>query len=324
MNAPREPQKLDAAIGKYFRLIHGDNVEAMAAMDEGSVSLMVTSPPFEGFFAYSNDAADTGNNGPEGFNLAWRFFTEQLFRVIAPGGTVVLHWTDLLAWAVKDDYRGLKEFGGRLHESMRAVGFDLRSKIAIEKDAQAIAARMNLANIQFCTLHKDSRKLWPVRNDYLYVFQKDGEAPPVTSFARGEITEEEWIEWARGTWRGNETDVLQTRGTGAADDTKHVCPLQLWVIDRCVRLWSNPGELVADFYGGIGSTGVASLRRGRRYLGTELKPEYHLTAARTLRDLEYTLTAQATLALDDAPAPRAAKSSRRRRPAGAAAGESRG
>lgn len=291
--------QLEVARGDSFVLVHGDNVEAMAAMAEGSVALAVSSPPFEGFFTYSNDAADAGNNSPEGFNLAWRFFTEQLFRVIAPGGTVVLHWTDLLAWGVKDGYAGLKEFGGRLHESMRVVGFHLRAKVAIEKDAQAVASRMHLHNIQFATLKKDARRLWPIRNDYLYVFQKDGEAPPVRSFERGEITEEEWIEWARGTWRGPETDVLQTRGTGGADDTKHVCPLQLWVIDRCVRLWSNPGELVYDPYGGIGSTGVPALKRGRRYAGTELKAEYHLTAARTLGDLERALRAQGSL-FDDA------------------------
>ena len=299
-------ERLEAVEGHAFTLVHGDNVEAMAAMAEGSVSLVVTSPPFEGFFTYSNDAGDAGNNSPSGLNLAWRFYTEQLFRVVAPGGTVVLHWTDLIAWGVKDGFMGLKEFGARLYEAMAEAGFHLRAKIAIEKDAQAVASRMHLHNIQFKTLHTDTRKCWPIRNDYLYVFQKDGDAPPVTSFQRGEITEAEWIDWARGVWRGNETDVLQVRGTGAADDTKHVCPLQLWVIDRCVVLWSNPGELVCDTFGGVGSSGVPSLRRGRRYLGMELKPEYHLTAARTLGDLERELRAQQVLfALDATPkAPR--------------------
>lgn len=295
-------RKCAPVTGRAFTLVHGDNVEAMAAMPEGSVALVVTSPPFEGFFTYSNDAADSGNNSPQGFNLAWRFFVEQLYRVVAPGGTVVLHWTDLLAWGVKDGYAGLKEFGGRLHDAMAEAGFHLRSKVAIEKDAQAVASRMHLHNIQFATLRKDTRKCWPIRNDYLYVFQKDGDAPPVTAFERGEITEAEWIDLARGVWRGNETDVLQVRGTGAPDDTRHVCPLQLWVIDNCVRLWSNPDELVYDPYGGIGSTGYAALKRKRRYVGTELKAEYHLTAARTLGDLERHMRAQGTLfALDAAP-----------------------
>ncbi len=308
-------ERHDPVTGHGFTLVHGDNVKAMAEMPEGATALVVTSPPFEGFFTYSNDGADAGNNSPAGFNLAWRFFTEQLFRVVAPGGTVVLHWTDLLAWGVKDGYAGLKEFGGRLHESMREAGFHLRAKVAIEKDAQAVASRMHLHNIQFATLRKDTRKCWPIRNDYLYVFQKDGEAPPVTAFERGEITEAEWIEWARGTWRGSETDVLQVRGTGHADDTKHVCPLQLWVIGRCVRLWSNPGELVYDPYGGVGSTGYVALKRGRRYVGTELKAEYHLTAARTLGDLERELRAQQVLFALDPPRPKKARA--RKAPASA-------
>lgn len=291
-------ERLDPVRGHSFTAVHGDNIECMAAMGEGAAALVVTSPPFEGFFTYSNDAADTCNNSPQGFNAAWRFFTEQLYRAVAPGGTVCLHWTDLLAWGVKDGYAGLKEFGGRLHDSMADVGFHLRAKIAIEKDARAVASRVHLHNIQFATLHKDTRRCWPIRNDYLYAFQKDGDAPPVTSFERGEITEAEWIEWARGVWRGNEFDVLQTRGTNAPDDTRHVCPLQLWVIDRCVRLWSNPGELVYDPYGGIGSTAYVALKRGRRAVQTELKPEYHLTAVRTLGDLERELRAQQTLFAD--------------------------
>ena len=274
----------DPVTNEDHTLVHADNIEAMAAMPEGCVRLVVTSPPFADFFTYSNDEADMGNNRPEGFNLAWRFFTEQLFRVMAPGGVVVLHWTDLIAWGVKDGFQGLKDFGGRLHDAMEAAGFHLRAKVAIEKDAQAVASRMHLHSIQFKTLHADTGKCFPIRNDYLYVFQKEGEAPPVTSFERGEITEEQWIEWARGTWRGPETDVLQTRGTGAPDDTKHVCPLQLWAIDRCVILWSNPGDLVFDPFGGVGSTGVVCAKRGRRYVGTELKPEYHLTAARNVGD----------------------------------------
>lgn len=274
----------DPVTNEDHTLVHADNIEAMAAMPEGSIRLVVTSPPFADFFTYSNDEADMGNNRPEGFNLAWRFFVEQLYRVMAPGGVVVLHWTDLIAWGVKDGFQGLKDFGGRLHDAMESAGFHLRAKIAIEKDAQAVASRMHLHSIQFKTLHTDTGKCFPIRNDYLYVFQKEGEAPPVTSFERGEITEDQWIEWARGTWRGPETDVLQTRGTGAPDDTKHVCPLQLWAIERCVILWSNPGDRVYDPFGGVGSTGVVCARRGRCYVATELKPEYHLTACRNVMD----------------------------------------
>ena len=65
-------------------------------------------------------------------------------------------------------------------------------------------------------------------------------------------------------------------------EEKHVCPLQLGLIDRCVDLWSAPGELVFSPFAGIGSEGYAALKLGRRFIGAELKDSYYRQAVKNL------------------------------------------
>lgn len=270
-----------------FTLIHGDCVEALAETPAQSISLLVCSPPFADLFVYSRDDGDMGNAKEGTFKALFRCWAEQVFRVMQTGRIAALHVTQLLAYKVLHGHIGLRDFCGHVAEAMRAAGFDYVGEVAIAKNPQSAAQRMKLHNLMFTTLRKDSSKSVPVRNDYILLFRRPGEnANPVTSFARGEVSEDDWVRLASGVWVDvQETDVLQTRGTGEADDERHVCPLQLGVIDRLVRLYSNPGELVCDPFNGVGSTGVGALRRGRRYLGIELKESYFRTAARTLRDL---------------------------------------
>lgn len=270
-----------------YTLLHGDSITAMAEMPAGSAGLVVCSPPFADLFCYSRDEADLGNNREEAFNLVWRCFTEQLARVVAPGRIVCLHTTQLLAYRNIHGFIGLRDFCGDVVRSMRAAGFDYCADIAIDKNPQSAAQRMHLHNLLFVTLRKDSSRSMPVRNDYLLVFRAPGEnTVPVKAWDRGDLTEDDWIRWAHGVWLDiDETAVLKTDGARAADDEKHVCPLQLGLIERCVRLWSNPGELVFDPFSGVGSTGYAALKLKRRYLGIDLKKENVLTAARFLGEL---------------------------------------
>jgi DNA modification methylase len=270
-----------------YTLIHGDSTVALAEMPEASVGLVVTSPPFADLFVYSRDEADLGNNKPEAFNLAWRCFTEQLRRVVAPGRIVALHTTQLLAYKNIHGFVGLRDFCGDVSKSMAAAGFEYCGDVSINKNPQSAAQRMHLHNLLFVTLRKDSTKSMPVRNDYLMVFRAPGDnAVPVKAFERGDVTEDDWIRWASGVWDDiEETNVLKTDGARTEEDEKHVCPLQLGLIERCLRLWSNPGELLLDPFSGVGSCGVAAMKLRRRYLGIDLKRENVLTAAKTLRDL---------------------------------------
>lgn len=276
-----------------YTLVHGDCVPAMAAMAPASVALTVTSIPFADLFAYTKDQADLGNNRPESFWYGFRCVAEQLARVMMPGRVAAIHTTQLLAYKNMHDYVGIRDFTGDVAKVMADAGFSYCADVAIAKNPQAIAQRMHLHSLMFTNLKKDAALLHPARNDYLLIFKARGDNPvPVTSYTRGEVSQEDWIRWACGTWDDiSEGDVLKTRGTGGADDTKHVCPLQLEVIRRCVLLWSNPDELVMDPFNGVGSTVHQAVKHRRRGLGIDLKAEHHLTAAKHLRSLSRELAA---------------------------------
>lgn len=167
------------------------------------------------------------------------------------------------------------------------AGFEWKGEIVIPKNPQVIAQRQKLHSLLFVTGRRDARQLAPAVNDYVMVFQRPGEAPPVPALAgadnpAGWVSTEEWIRDAHGVWTDiRETDVLEGWQAGRdEDDEKHVCPLQLEVIRRLVRLYSNPGELVCDPFMGIGSTAHVAIQERRRVVGFELKESYHRIACR--------------------------------------------
>jgi DNA modification methylase len=152
------------------------------------------------------------------------------------------------------------------------------------KNPQAQAIRTHSHKLLFVTLERDRSITCGAMGDYLIKFIAPGENE-VPIDAKNEITREEWIDWAEGAWTWHdlrETDTLNTKAAKSEDDTKHICPLQLPVIDRLVRLYSNPGEIVFSPFTGIGSEGHAALGLGRRFYGCELKPEYHAQALKNL------------------------------------------
>ena len=287
-------------VSQSYTLVHGDCVHALAATPPQSIALAVTSIPFADLFAYTRDQADLGNNRPESFWYGFRCVAEQLARAMMPGRVVAIHTAQLLAYKVLHGFVGIRDFTGDVAKVMTDAGFAYCADIAIAKNPQSIAQRMHLHSLMFTNLKKDSAQLHPARNDYVLIFKAPGDNPvPVTSYQRGEVSQDDWIKWACGTWGDiQEGDVLKRRGAGGDDDTKHVCPLQLDVIRRCVLLWSNPGELVLDPFNGIGSTSYTAVKHGRRALGIDLKAEHHLTAASNMRALDRELSnvrAQGTL-----------------------------
>lgn len=276
------------------------NVDCVAGMAEllepGSVDLTVTSIPFADLFTYSHKTEDVGNCGASGtdfvasqFGLHLRFFTEQLFRVTRPGTNVCVHVQQLVATKVEHGFIGRRDFRSDTTRLFEASGFEWKAEFVIPKNPQAIAQRQKLHSLLFATGARDSRQLAPAVNDYVLVFQRPGEAPPVPALRTdanpaGWVSTEEWISWAHGVWKDiRETDVLDGWNKGREEgDEKHVCPLQLEVIRRCVRLYTNPGELVLDPFMGIGSTAVVALEQGRRAVGFELKESYHALAVRNV------------------------------------------
>ena len=278
-----------------FAIWNEDCVTGMAErLAPESVNLCVTSIPFGALFSYSGKTEDIGNNADGTdmragqFGLHMRFFVEQLYRVLEGGSVACVHIQQLIATGVQHGYMGRRDFRGAVVDLFTAGGFDWTGEFVIPKNPQVIAQRLKLHSLLFVTGKRDARKLAPAVNDYVMVFRKPGQGTPVPALRDpaenpgGWVTTDEWIRDAHGVWTDiRETDVLTGWQHGREEgDEKHVCPLQLEVIRRCVRLYSNPGGTVMDPFMGIGSTAVVAIREGRNAIGFELKESYHEQAVR--------------------------------------------
>lgn len=288
-------QRRAPVVTSDYHLINGDCVEELAGLPEASVDLSVFSPPFAELYTYSSDIADMGNSEDSGgeFSLHFKFFLNQLFRVMKPGRNVCLHLSQLVAFKAVHGYLGLRDFRGKVIDLCQEAGFIYYGEATIPKNPQAQALRTNALALLFKTLETNSAKSRPALNDYLLLFQRPGETEvPV----KPECNRVEWVEWASGVWTSiRESHVLSPRGTKGDEAEKHICPLQLDLIERCIRLYSNRGELVLSPFMGIGSEGHVAGQWGRRFLGTELKPEYFATAAANIAEAYRVADAQLRL-----------------------------
>jgi DNA modification methylase len=271
---------------EIYKVHRGDTITHMAKMPLGSVDLVITSPPFLSMFSYSERTQDVGNSedlkGDGKLHLS--FFYRQLARVVKPGRVVLVHCMQIPPLRSNNrlstfDFRG---FNIRLGER---AGLLYEYDWLVRKAPQAQAIRTHSHKLLFVTLRRDRVVSAGAFCDYLIKFRAPGENRiPINS---DEITNEEWIEWAEGAWTDiRETDTLNVREARDERDTRHVCPLQLPLINRSVRLFSNPGEIVFDPFSGIASTGYEAVRLGRRYYGCELKEKYWETGNKNLRRAE--------------------------------------
>lgn len=257
------------------------------------------------------------------FGLHMRFFIEQLFRVMKPGCNACIHIQQLLRWKVQHGYIGKRDFRGAVIDLFGAGGFEFKGEFVIPKNPQIIAQRLNLHSLMFATGKRNARDLAPAVNDYVLIFQKPGDSVPVKALecefknVDGWVTSEDWIRDAHGTWDLTPTfaenleiegfreaydmiekmgiahgvwgdileiDVLEGwRSARDKNDEKHVCPIQLEVVRRCVKLYTNPGETVLDPFMGIGSTAVVAIEQGRNAVGFELKESYHRQAQNNVK-----------------------------------------
>lgn len=293
---------------KNYQIHNEDCVTGMSArLADNSIDLTVTSIPFADLFVYSGKNEDIGNNKASldiydsQFALNMRFFCDQLFRVTKPGCNAAIHCQQLLAYKNLHGFIGRRDFRNAVIYMFRQSGFEWKGEACISKNPQVIAQRLKLHSLMFATAKVNSRNLAPAFNDYVLIFQKPGESKECPAMRweenpEGWVTSEQWIEWARGVWEIAETDVLDNcKSARSADDLKHVCPLQLSVIYRCVALYSAPGETVLDPFNGIGSTGYVCLggksadgrlTTPRKYVGFETNDGYFELANRNMEKLE--------------------------------------
>jgi DNA modification methylase len=283
---------------------YGDCIRGMAEhLPDESVHLTVTSIPFEELFTYSGKPEDVGNNGSTidiragRFALNMRFVVEQLFRATATGCNVCIHIQQLLAYKIQHGFMGRRDFRGSMIDVFGAGDFHFAGEFAIAKNPQAMAQRLNLHSLQFKTGYaRDGNNLAPAPNDYVLIFHKPGDAlTPVRPLKhksknpRGWLSTEEWVRDAGGIWTDiDEFDILDgARYAKESDQEKHVCPLQLEVIRRLVKLYSNPATVqsdvcVLDPFMGIGSTAWVAVEQGRNVVGFELKESYHAIAVKNV------------------------------------------
>lgn len=280
---------LNQAFGEGWAMYNGDSSEVLPGLPDASVDLAVFSPPFQALYVYSPTERDLGNcRTPDEFFEHMGFITTELRRVMKPGRLVCVHCAEITAQKVLDGYIGLKDFPGQLIEHYQGAGFVYQGKVTIDKDPQAQAIRTHSKALLFVQKRKDRSWLRPAMADYILIF-RTGPGDPEVVIDQDTITDDEWIEWARPIWYGiRETDTLQA--PSKANDERHIAPLQLGTIERCVRLWSNPGEIVLSPFAGIGSEGFMAVKLGRRFIGVELKREYFATAVRNLGQAEEGVT----------------------------------
>lgn len=275
----------DIASGDRWDLLLGDSCERLAELGDDSVDLSVYSPPFQSLYVYSASPRDLGNSATrDEFFAHYAYVIRELFRTTKPGRLSCVHAADVATTKATHDVTGLYDFPGDVIRAHIEAGWTYFGRVAVNKNPQAQAQRTKSQALLFVTKNKDSSRTRPAIGDTLLIFRKPGDsAAPIKT----DVSNEEWIDWAQPVWLGvRETHTLNATVAREDADERHLHPLQLDLVERCVRLWSNPGELVVSPFAGIGSEVYMAVKLGRRGWGCELKPSYWRTAVDLLRDLD--------------------------------------
>ncbi len=274
--------------GVNFTAINGDCVDVVRQMPDRSVGFSIYSPPFGDLFVYSESEADMGNSSSDGeFFKHYDFLIGEMARVTKPGRLTAVHCSDLPFRKWKDGKLGIKDFSGDIIRAHEAHGFTLHSRITIRKCPVVEMTRTKALGLLHKQLLKDSSKSRTGMPDYLLVFVAPGENEEAISHTRDEMPVEWWQNAAESVWMDiRQTNTLNVKMAKESADEKHLCPLQLDLIERAVLLWSNPDDVVLSPFMGIGSEGYVSLRLRRKFIGVELKTAYWRQAVKNLQSVE--------------------------------------
>lgn len=281
---------------KRWEIVNEDCIEHMENMPAASVDFSVFSPPFPSLYAYTSSPSDIGNvdrlDGEAKLHLS--FFFRRLARVLKPGRVAICHVAQIPRMKRAGGV-GMHDFRGMVIRIAERCGLIYEYDWAVRKNPQAQAIRTKSRELQFVGLETDRANSRGSIPDYLIKLKAPGENA-VAINTKGQVSRENWIQWAECCWMDiRETHTLNVSEGRGEDDTKHICPLQLDVIDRCVRLYSNPDEIVFSPFTGIGSEGYVSVRLDRRFYGCELKPEYYRAARMNLSRAESEVVRQDAL-----------------------------
>lgn len=277
-------QCLGESHGRNFAIYHGDCVSVVSQLPGESIDFSAYSPPFSNLFIYSSSQADMGNAGNDAeFLKHYGFLLRELHRVTLPGRLTAVHCSDLPLQKWKDGVVGIKDLSGDIIDAHEAAGWVLHSRVTVWKSPVVEMTRTKALGLLYKQLQKDSGRSRTGMPDYLLVFRKDGDNPKPIQQTPEQFPLDQWQEWASPVWMTvDQTRTLNAMVAREHNDERHLCPLQLDVIERALTLWSNQGDTVLSPFMGIGSEGVASLNAGRRFVGVELKDSYFKLACEYL------------------------------------------
>lgn len=304
---------IDQVITENYSIYHSDTVEVAKALPDCSVHFSIFSPPFETLYTYSNSDRDMGNSkDSDEFWNHYRFLIAEQFRVMKPGRLVAIHCMNLPTSKQNHGFIGIRDFRGEIIRAYSDAGFYYHSEVCIWKDPVVAMQRTKSLGLLHKQLKKDSAMSRQGIPDYLVVMRKPGiNDEPITGALDHYVGDDEpanfkpveyddgrrayvpanetatpidiWQRYASPIWMDvSQTNTLQYQTARDSDDERHICPLQLDVIERSMQLWSMPGDVVWSPFMGIGSEGYVAIQQNRKFIGAELKASYFELAKRNM------------------------------------------
>lgn len=266
---------IEQVVTDRYAVYHGDCIEVLKGLPDHSIGYSIFSPPFASLYTYSNSPRDMGNvKDDQEFFFHFDYLVQQLLRVMKPGRNVSMHCMMLPASKERDGYIGLKDFRGDLIRAFQKHGFIFHSEVTIWKDPVTAMQRTKALGLLHKSVRENSAMCRQGIPDYLVTMRSPGESERVTH-TREEFPVDEWQTVASPVWMDiNPSDTLQYKSARDHDDERHICPLQLEVIRRGIKLWSNPDDTVLSPFGGIGSEPYVALEMDRKAIAIELKDSY--------------------------------------------------
>jgi DNA modification methylase len=291
----------DQVTTDQYSLYRGDCIEVMQGIPDNSVHYSIFSPPFASLYTYSNSDRDMGNCKTTGeFLEHFGYLCQQLYRTLIPGRLVSIHCMNLPTSKTRDGYIGITDFRGDLIRAFQDAGFIYASEVCIWKCPVVAVTRTKALGLLHKQIVKDSCMSRQGIPDYLVTMRKPGDNPepvagefdhfagdPSTFKQQGKLSIDVWQKYASPVWMDiNPSNTLQHRSARADEDERHICPLQLDVIERGLQMWSNEGDIVLSPFMGIASEGYMAIKHRRRFVGIELKDTYYEQAAKNMARAE--------------------------------------
>lgn len=286
---------IDQFTTERYTLINGDTTEIITTLPDNSIGMSVFSPPFSSLYTYSNSDRDLGNSrSDEEFFTHFEFIVKELHRIMMNGRIVAIHCMNLPTSKERDGYIGIKDFRGDLIRLFQGVGFIYHAETCIWKNPVTAMQRTKALGLLHKQIKKDSCLSRMGIPDYVVFMRKGGENPERVTHTNDDFPVDLWQDYASPIWDElnspvwwdiNQSNTLN-RVFSDEESERHICPLQLDVIDRCLRMYSNEGDVIFTPFMGVGSEVYESVKMNRKAIGIELKREYYLQAVSNMQALD--------------------------------------